>query len=90
MHTVCEEAQCPNIGECWNGGTGTIMLLGDTCTRGCMFCAVDTSQAPPPPDPFEPFKVREFVTFRMPIGTVPVPGMLIRIVLYSLNLCLRK
>lgn len=33
LHTVCEEAQCPNIGECWNGGTGTIMLLGDTCTR---------------------------------------------------------
>ena len=57
LHTVCEEAQCPNIGECWNGGTGTIMLLGDTCTRGCMFCAVNTSQAPSPPDPFEPFKV---------------------------------
>lgn len=61
LHTVCEEAQCPNIGECWNGGTGTIMLLGDTCTRGCMFCAVDTSQAPPPPDPFEPFKTAEAV-----------------------------
>ena len=59
LHTVCEEAQCPNIGECWNGGTGTIMLLGDTCTRGCMFCAVNTSQTPPPPDPFEPFKVCE-------------------------------
>ncbi len=58
LHTVCEEAQCPNIGECWNGGTGTIMLLGDTCTRGCMFCAVETSATPPPPDPFEPFKVR--------------------------------
>ena len=40
LNTVCEEAQCPNIGECWSGGTGTIMLLGDTCTRGCMFCAV--------------------------------------------------
>ncbi len=61
LHTVCEEAQCPNIGECWNGGTGTIMLLGDTCTRGCMFCAVDTDQAPPPPDPFEPFKTAEAV-----------------------------
>ena len=58
LHTVCEEAQCPNIGECWNGGTGTIMLLGDTCTRGCMFCAVKTTSQPPPPDPFEPFKVR--------------------------------
>jgi len=61
LNTVCEEAQCPNIGECWNGGTGTIMLLGDTCTRGCMFCAVDTSQTPPPPDPFEPFKTAEAV-----------------------------
>ena len=61
LHTVCEEAQCPNIGECWNGGTGTIMLLGDTCTRGCMFCAVKTSSTPPPPDSFEPFKTAEAV-----------------------------
>lgn len=59
LNTVCEEAQCPNVGECWSGGTGTIMLLGDTCTRGCMFCAVNTAATPPPPDPFEPFKVRE-------------------------------
>lgn len=57
LNTVCEEAQCPNVGECWSGGTGTIMLLGDTCTRGCMFCAVNTDSKPPPPDPFEPFKV---------------------------------
>jgi lipoic acid synthetase len=61
LHTVCEEAQCPNIGECWNGGTGTIMLLGDTCTRGCKFCAVKTAAAPPPADPFEPFKTAEAV-----------------------------
>ena len=61
LNTVCEEAQCPNIGECWNGGTGTIMLLGDTCTRGCMFCAVNTDSKPPPPDPFEPFKVCLFI-----------------------------
>eukprot|EP01035_Chromulina_nebulosa_P017913 gene17913-23533_t len=59
LNTVCEEAQCPNIGECWNGGTGTIMLLGDTCTRGCKFCAVKTSSKPPPADPFEPFKTAE-------------------------------
>ena len=59
LHTVCEEAQCPNIGECWNGGTGTIMLLGDTCTRGCKFCAVKTATKPPPADPFEPFKTAE-------------------------------
>jgi lipoic acid synthetase len=57
LHTVCEEAQCPNIGECWNGGTGTIMLLGDTCTRGCRFCAIKTSAKPPPPDGLEPFKI---------------------------------
>ncbi len=56
LATVCEEAQCPNIGECWNGdlATATIMLLGDTCTRGCRFCAVNTARTPPPPDPDEP------------------------------------
>jgi len=42
LHTVCEEARCPNIGECWTEGTATVMLLGDTCTRGCRFCAVTT------------------------------------------------
>jgi len=59
LHTVCEEARCPNIGECWGGGpdataTATIMLMGDTCTRGCRFCSVKTSKAPPPLDPDEP------------------------------------
>eukprot|EP00531_Pseudo-nitzschia_arenysensis_P013029 CAMPEP_0116140966 /NCGR_PEP_ID=MMETSP0329-20121206/14134_1 /TAXON_ID=697910 /ORGANISM="Pseudo-nitzschia arenysensis, Strain B593" /LENGTH=396 /DNA_ID=CAMNT_0003636125 /DNA_START=217 /DNA_END=1404 /DNA_ORIENTATION=+ len=61
LNTVCEEAQCPNVGECWSGGTGTIMLLGDTCTRGCMFCAVKTDAKPPPPDPFEPFATADAV-----------------------------
>src|SRR5579863_2390507 len=42
LHTVCEEARCPNVGECWSEGTATVMLLGDTCTRGCRFCAVKT------------------------------------------------
>jgi lipoic acid synthetase len=42
LHTVCEEAHCPNVGECWGEGTATVMLLGDTCTRGCRFCAVTT------------------------------------------------
>lgn len=59
LHTVCEEAHCPNIGECWNGGTATVMLLGDSCTRGCRFCAVKTSNNPPPPDALEPFKVAQ-------------------------------
>src|SRR5215211_6814764 len=40
LHTVCEEARCPNIGECWGGGTATIMIMGDICTRGCRFCSV--------------------------------------------------
>lgn len=62
LATVCEEAQCPNIGECWNGGTGTIMLLGDTCTRGCRFCAVKTSSAPAPPDEQEPWNTAEAVS----------------------------
>lgn len=42
LHTVCEEARCPNVGECWREGTATVMLLGDVCTRGCRFCAVTT------------------------------------------------
>ncbi|KAF6258709.1 lipoic acid synthetase [Scenedesmus sp. NREL 46B-D3] len=63
LATVCEEAQCPNIGECWNGdmATATIMLLGDTCTRGCRFCAVNTARTPPPPDPHEPRNTAEAV-----------------------------
>lgn len=54
LHTVCDEAACPNVGECWNGGTATIMLLGDECTRGCKFCNVKTSSKPAPPDDDEP------------------------------------
>jgi lipoic acid synthetase len=44
LHTVCEEAQCPNVGECWGAGTLTFMILGDTCTRSCGFCAVKTGK----------------------------------------------
>ncbi len=44
LHTVCEEARCPNIGDCWNRGTATFMILGDTCTRSCGFCAVTTGR----------------------------------------------
>lgn len=59
LHTVCEEARCPNISDCWGGSsksaaTATIMLMGDTCTRGCRFCSVKTSKTPPPLDPHEP------------------------------------
>ena len=57
LHTVCEEARCPNLGECWAGGTATFMVLGDTCTRGCRFCAVKTSGQGVAPDLDEPHKV---------------------------------
>jgi lipoyl synthase len=54
LHTVCEEARCPNIFECWGQGTATIMILGETCTRGCRFCAVATGQPGGLVDPREP------------------------------------
>jgi lipoic acid synthetase len=54
LHTVCEEARCPNIGECWGQGTATIMILGETCTRGCRFCAVNTGNPGGVVDPREP------------------------------------
>mgnify|MGYP001603856346 CR=1 FL=1 len=57
LFTVCEEARCPNMGECWAGGTATIMLLGDTCTRGCHFCAVKTGRPGGVVDTMEPEKV---------------------------------
>jgi len=59
LHTVCEEARCPNMGECWASGTATFMVLGDTCTRGCRFCAVKTHSQGTPVDPDEPTKVAE-------------------------------
>ena len=55
LHTVCEEARCPNIYECWDRGIGTIMILGDVCTRACGFCAVKTGK-PAWDDPLEPFR----------------------------------
>ena len=57
LATVCQEAQCPNIGECWGGGTATIMLMGDTCTRGCRFCNVKTGNPRGKLDADEPRKV---------------------------------
>ncbi|KAI8946516.1 lipoic acid synthetase [Xylaria longipes] len=64
LHTVCEEARCPNISECWGGSnknaaTATIMLMGDTCTRGCRFCSVKTNRNPAPLDPHEPENTAE-------------------------------
>jgi len=57
LHTVCEEARCPNVAECWGGGTATIMLMGDTCTRGCRFCAVKSGNPHGVLDIGEPEKV---------------------------------
>ena len=60
LHTVCEEAHCPNIGECWHHGTATFMILGDVCTRACGYCAV-THGAPAALDPAEPARVADAV-----------------------------
>jgi lipoic acid synthetase len=54
LHTVCEEARCPNIHDCWARGTATFMIAGKSCTRGCRFCSVETLKAPEPPDAAEP------------------------------------
>jgi lipoyl synthase len=60
LHTVCEEAQCPNIGECWGRGTATFLMMGDTCTRSCGFCDIKTGR-PSPLDWAEPNRVAETV-----------------------------
>lgn len=65
LATVCQEARCPNMGECWDGGTATFMLMGEVCTRGCKFCNVKTGNAKtglPPVDPFEPEKVAHSIS----------------------------
>ena len=59
LHTVCEEAKCPNLGECWKGGTATIMVLGEVCTRACRFCSVKTGNPKGRLDHDEPRKVAE-------------------------------
>lgn len=60
LHTVCEEANCPNIGECFSKKTATFMILGDICTRNCSYCSVSHGK-PLPPDPDEPYKVAQAV-----------------------------
>jgi len=59
LNTVCEEARCPNLGECWSRGTATFMILGDVCTRACGFCAVKTGLPGQPPDAGEPARVAD-------------------------------
>ncbi|WP_447972275.1 lipoyl synthase [Nitrospira sp. Kam-Ns4a] len=60
LHTICEEARCPNVWECWNNRTATFLILGDTCTRRCHYCAVRTGR-PEPVDPDEPMRVARAV-----------------------------
>jgi len=62
LYTVCEEARCPNMGECWGSGTATVMLLGHTCTRGCRFCAVTTGNPRGYVDPREPDNVASAIS----------------------------
>ena len=62
LHTVCEEAHCPNLGECWSRGTATFMILGDVCTRACGFCAVRTGLPERPPEEDEPRRVADAVS----------------------------
>src|SRR5256886_548971 len=57
LHTICEEARCPNIAECWGRGTATFQILGDTCTRACRYCYVHSGKPEHPPDPFEPLRL---------------------------------
>ena len=61
LHTICTSGMCPNIAECWNHGTATFMILGDTCTRSCRFCATKTAATPPKPNPQEPLHVAQAV-----------------------------
>ena len=57
LNTICEEARCPNIGECWGHGTATFQILGETCTRACRYCYVHSGKPDGPPDPFEPMRL---------------------------------
>ena len=59
LHTICEEARCPNISECWGRGTATFQILGETCTRACRYCYVHSGKPEAPPDPLEPLRVAQ-------------------------------
>jgi lipoic acid synthetase len=59
LNTICEEANCPNIGECWGRGTATFQILGDVCTRACRYCDVHSGRPDGPPDPLEPLRLAQ-------------------------------
>src|SRR3954465_9071444 len=74
LHTVCEEARCPNIGECWGRGTATFQILGDVCTRACRYCAVTSGRPETAPEPLEPLRVARAVE-RMGLDHVVVTSV---------------
>ena len=74
LHTVCEEAHCPNIGECWGRGTATFQIMGEVCTRACRYCAVTSGRPPEAPDPLEPLRVARAVQ-KMALGHVVVTSV---------------
>src|ERR671922_2990469 len=59
LHTICEEARCPNIAECWGRGTATFQILGEICTRACRYCYVHSGKPAGPPDPLEPLRLAQ-------------------------------
>lgn len=74
LHTVCQEARCPNLHECWSAGTATFMVLGDICTRACGFCAVATGRPSAAPDPGEPGRLAKAVA-ELKLGHVVVTSV---------------
>ena len=74
LNTICEEARCPNIGECWGRGTATFQILGDTCTRACRYCYVHSGRPDTPPDPLEPLRLAN-VAARMELKHVVVTSV---------------
>src|SRR5512133_3082488 len=74
LHTICEEARCPNIGECWGRGTATFQILGDVCTRACRYCAVTSGRPEAAPEPLEPLRVARAVE-RMGLDHVVVTSV---------------
>src|SRR5712692_6098303 len=74
LHTICEEARCPNIAECWGRGTATFQILGDTCTRACRYCFVHSGKPEGPPDPLEPLRLAQ-VASRMELTHVVVTSV---------------
>src|SRR3954462_13527236 len=74
LHTICEEARCPNIAECWGRGTATFQILGDTCTRACRYCYVHSGTPSEPVDPLEPLRLAQ-AAFQMGLKHVVVTSV---------------